>query len=256
MKIEYLFPEITGLYGDHGNMKYLKSCLDFSAISCEIIKTGINDRPFFASDQPDLIYMGSMTEASQEIAIQTLLPWKQQLIEHINHNTLFLITGNALEVFGKSIENEDKSSIPGLNLFPTVAKRKMFDRFNSLYWGKFESAPETLDIFGFKSQFSHSWIEDTSKNTFSFTPLFNTLENKGPGLNPEISGEGIHFKRFMATYLIGPLLVINPLFTRYLMDELGVSYPVLAYEKDILKAYALRKDEFTAPGKNFYYDKI
>lgn len=253
MKIEVLFPEICNLFGELGNIRYLKDCLNTSGEDFEIIETEIHDQPLFVSEKPDLIYMGAMTENSQEIVINILLPWKDKIIDRIQDDTRFLITGNALEIFGQAIKNEDGSEIKGLNLFNTIAKRKMFDRFNSLYWGKYGDDKNELDIFGFKSQFTHTWIDETQTSPLAFSSLFQTVKGKGPGLNPGMSGEGIRCHHFMATYLIGPLLIINPLFTKILLSDMGVSNPQLAYHEEIMEAYQVRKEEFTAPGKGFTY---
>ena len=53
MKIEILFPEICNLFGDMGNMKYLKKCLP----NAEFISTAFGDKPLFASEKPNLIYL-------------------------------------------------------------------------------------------------------------------------------------------------------------------------------------------------------
>ena len=65
MKIEYLFPEITGIFGDHANIDILKR----SVPNAEVISTSLNSEPRFISEEMDLVYMGSMTELSQKIVI-------------------------------------------------------------------------------------------------------------------------------------------------------------------------------------------
>ena len=58
MKIEILFPEYCNLFGDYGNIMYLKACLP----DAEFIETSLNSEPVFATEVPNLIYMGPMTE--------------------------------------------------------------------------------------------------------------------------------------------------------------------------------------------------
>ena len=48
----------------------------------------------------------------------------------------------------------------------------------------------------------------------------------------------------MATYLLGPILVLNPEFTLYLMRLLGVEDAKLCYETEATNAYQLRLAEF------------
>ena len=74
MKIEYLFPEITGIFGDHANIDILKRTVP----NAEIISTSLNSVPRFLSEDIDLVYMGSMTELSQKIVIERLKKYKKE----------------------------------------------------------------------------------------------------------------------------------------------------------------------------------
>ena len=128
MKIETLFPEFCNLFGDISNIKYLKKCLP----EAEFIDSPIDQEPAFVKEDVNLIYLGPMTERTQEKVINKLQPYKERIIELINKGTVFLFTGNALEVLGKYIENEDGSKIEGLGIFDVYAKRDMMHRHNSL----------------------------------------------------------------------------------------------------------------------------
>ena len=44
-------------------------------------------------------------------------------------------------------------------------------------------------------------------------------------------------------YLLGPILVINPYFTKYLFEEMGYKKQ-LPYEKELIKAYEVRLKEY------------
>ena len=52
-----------------------------------------------------------------------------------------------------------------------------------------------------------------------------------------------HYKNFYGTYLIGPLLILNPDFTEYLLKQLAVNSK-MAYYQDLKKAYLVRLQEF------------
>ena len=103
MKIEILFPEFCNLFGDISNMKYLRKCLPNE----EYIETSIEDEPAFLNEDIQFIYMGAMTERTQEKVIKKLMPYKEKINELIEKGVVLLCTGNALEIFGKYIENED-----------------------------------------------------------------------------------------------------------------------------------------------------
>lgn len=237
MKIEILFPEIAGLYGDLANIKYLGQCLK----DAEFVYTNLDKEPTFLTEEVSMIYMGGMTERKQEIVIKKLMPYKEAILEQIKKNTVFLITGNALEIFGTYIEKGDKSRIEGLSIFPTYAKREMFNRYDSLVLGEFED----IKIVGFKSQFSHSFGNNESE--FFYKVI------RGAGLNPESELEGIRRNNFFATYTLGPLLVLNPYFTKYLMRLLGIEEAILAFEGSNIEAYETRLAEFEKETIKFSY---
>jgi CobQ-like glutamine amidotransferase family enzyme len=176
--------------------------------------------------------MGAMTERQQELALDKLRQYRSQLQAHINRGTLFLLTGNAMELFGSYIENEDKSRVEGLHLFPTYAKRQMMNRYNSLILGEFEG----IRIVGFKNQFSHSYGDN--KGQYFYKVI------RGAGIHTATDLEGIRIKNCFGTYTLGPFLVHNPLFTKYLITLMGVGQPHLAFEETIMEAYRVRLAEF------------
>lgn len=226
MKVEMLYPEICCLYGDKANIRYLKQCVP----DIEIIETGLNEKPRFLEEEVSLVYMGSTSEEGQKKIIQKLMPYKEQIKECIEKGSFFLFTGNAFEIFFEEIEIEEEK-IEGLHIFPFKAKCNLNKRFNSLYLGKFQDQK----IVGYTSRFSHTYGEN--KENF----LFETI--KGIGLNHENSLEGIHIHNFFGTYLLGPLLIQNPYFTKYLLKEIGLG-DTLAFEKEVIEAYNERVEEF------------
>lgn len=236
MKIEVLFPEICNLYGDLGNIRYLEKIND----KIKIINTHLVDKPFFVDNKPDLIYMGTMTEKSQEIVIEKLKKYKKRIKELIDEGVHFLITGNAFEIFGKNIIDEKGNEIKCLGIYKTTAKRYMKQRFNCLYVGEFNK----LKIVGFKSQFTHSYGEN--KNYF-----IKTI--RGAGLNPHEENEGVKINNFYATYIIGPILVLNPYFTKYLLDSIGLKNYKMPFKKEMIDAYNLRLKEYLEPNRGIYY---
>lgn len=228
LKIEILFPEFCNLYGDISNMKYLKKCLP----DADFIETAFDEEPCFANEKVNFIYLGPMTENMQEKVIKKLKSYKDRIEELIKENVIFLITGNAIEIFGKYIENEDGSKIEALGIFDIYAKRDMLHRYNSIFIGKWEN----IDIVGFKSQFTFAY-GNNEENYFAKV-------EKGVGLNKKSKFEGIMKNNFIATYLIGPILILNPLFTEKLLKKMKLNNTKIAFEEDIKDAYNQRLQEF------------
>ena len=235
LKIEVLFPEICNLFGNMYNIKYLEK----SVQDIEIIYTSLTDTPKFVDEKVDMIYMAPMTENSQELVIEKLKPYTDKIKELIEQNQLFLVIGNALEIFGKYIENEDGSRIEGLGITNLYAKRDMMHRYNSLFLGKISK----IKIVGFKSQLAMSYGENSSNY------LFDAL--KGPGINEASKFEGIRINNFMGTYVLGPILVLNPYFTKYLLKLIGIKDINLAYEEEAVSCYKIRLKEFENPETNY-----
>lgn len=228
LKIEILFPEFCNLFADSQNMRYLKQCIP----EATFIETSFNEEPKFVSEKINLIYLGAMTEKMQEKVIAKLKKYKSKIEELIEQNTIFLFTGNSLEVMGEYIENENGSKIEGLGIFKVHAKRDMLHRHNSFFIGDFEG----IEIVGFKSQFTMMYGENEEN-------YFSKVE-KGIGINKDSKYEGIRKNNFLGTYLLGPILILNPEFTKKLLNKMGIEKPTLAFEKEVEEAYKQRLKEF------------
>lgn len=226
--IEELYPEVCNLFGDGANMKYLKLCLPDG----EFISTSLNDRPYFADNDVNMIYMGPMTENTQIQVIERLKPFKNRIEELIQKNVIFLMTGNAHEVFGKSITDKEDGEIQCLGINDFHAERDMLNRFSGLILGSYEN----IEITAFRAQFTKGYAGAGLEAFVKMT--------KGVPMNDKEFSEGYVRNNFYGTYLLGPLLVLNPLFTKKLLKKLCGSDRQLAFEQEAMKAYKARLDDF------------
>ena len=236
MRIEVLYPEICNLYGDLANAEYLaRSC------GAELCGTGLGEEPRFIKEEIALVYMGHTTERGQILARDSLSEYKDAISKRIDDGGATLVTGNSMEIFGEYIESDDGTREDMLGFFPIHARRDMMrPRYNSLYLGKLYD----MDIIGFKSQFGHSYGDNSAG-------LFTTV--RGAGLNPDVMAEGLRRNNFMATYLIGPLTIMNPAFSKYLLGIMGVEDPVLAFEEEAVDVHNTRLREFMEPERGYIY---
>lgn len=106
IQIAHLYYDLMNLYGESGNVKALKLQLEQQGIKVKIRFLSINDSLNFS--EYDFVYIGMGTEENQALVLKHLLPYKKEIAESINKGTFFLITGNALELFGKYIESDKK----------------------------------------------------------------------------------------------------------------------------------------------------
>lgn len=232
MKIEILYPEICTLFGDKGNMQYLRLCLP----NAEFIETTLNAKPRFLTEPIDLVYMCSMSERSQEAILSRLLEHKDAIKEAIDsQKTVFLFTGNSFELLGSYIEREDGSRIDALGYVDCYTVRQAPNRFNSLLKASFEG----MTLLGYTSRFTHTY---GIPENISFCKV-----ELGTGSNPDTAFEGIHKGRLLGTYMLGPLLVSNPDFTHYVLGLLDSDRDSLPYEQALRDAYNHKLKEFENP---------
>ena len=232
MIIEFLYPAVGNLYGEAMHMRFIEQCFP----EAQVINTQLTDMPAFHQQRVDFVFIGAMPEHGQERAIDSLNRYKDSLEAAIESGVAFLATGNALEIFGQYIEKEDGTKIPALGIFPTYAKRDMAHRYNSLYLGDYKG----INIVGYKAQFSHSYGEIGEEGAFS------TI--RGDGLHPGAQFEGIHRNNFLGTYLLGPLLILNPEFTKAWALEATGKEIEIPYEAALYSAYQRRLSEYTRSG--------
>lgn len=228
MKIEVLYPEICCLFGDKANMRYFEMCLP----DAEFIKTPVSEMPRFLTEDVDMVYFGSCSESNQERILSRLKDHKERIEELISKGVIFLMTGNTFEIMGNYIEKPDGEKIEALGIVDFYSKRTIPKRNNSLFLGEFNG----MEIVGYTSRFSHSYDIKEQDSFINVT--------KGYGSFEDSKNEGIRRNNLYGTYLLGPFLIQNPLFTEYLMKQLGEENPQLAFKDEIMKAYDVRLKEF------------
>ena len=224
MVIEVLYPEICCLYSDQVNVEYLQACMP----EAKVISTRTFEKPYFADKKPDFIYMGSMPESKQSLVIEKLLPYKERIQQLIDEDVMFLITGNAMDVFGQYIQRGTKR-IDALGMFGFHIVQDMDDRHNYIFVGEYED----IKIVGYKSTFSQV-VGMTG------TPLFKMIKGA------ENQDDGLITHNFMLSTLIGPLLVMNPLFLKKLLKKLGQP-ETIAFEEESMLSYEYRLKQLMNP---------
>lgn len=228
MTIEILFPEVCGLYGDAQNAEYLKMCMP----EAQFIFTPFTDEPYFANNTPDMILIGSMSEEMQRKVIEKFKPLRERIIELVDGGCFILATGNSGEIFCEKIHFlTEKLVTDGLSLFPLEAKTDLFDRYNRKILGEFEG----IKIVGFRAQFSFIYGDNSD--------CFFLKVTRGDGINKESRLEGLRKNNLICTNTLGPILLLNPLFTEYIMKKLGYEGEI-AFREESVSAYEKRLSEF------------
>lgn len=238
MVVEILFQEVCGLYGDSQNPTYLQATLP----DAEFVYTRLTDTPYFAEHDPDLIYIGCMSESTQRRVIEKLLPLKDRIEALVNVGTPILATGNACEIFAKHIDYVTEGiQTDGLGIFDLTVRTDLFKRYNGMVLGEFEN----MKIVGFRSQFS--FIYGNNEDCFFIKCI------RGDGIHPGSKLEGMRKNNLICTQLIGPILPLNPLFCEYLLSLCGIQAQA-AYRETAMDAYNQRLKEFSDPKVPFKHD--
>lgn len=235
MIVEILFPEVCGLYGDSQNPTYLQATLP----DAQFIYTALTEKPYFTDNDPDLIYIGAMTEVTQRRVIAKLMPLKERLATLIEKGVTILATGNAGEIFAKHISYvTEKIEADGLGIFDLNVENNLFDRYNGKVLGHFED----IKIVGFRSQFSFLYGDNSE--------CYFLKCIRGDGINRNSTLEGLRKNNLICTQLLGPILPLNPLFCEYLIGLTG-NTATAAFKDAAMEAYQQRIAEFTDPNVIF-----
>lgn len=237
IKIAHLYYDLMNLYGDNGNIKALKYQLENQGIKAEISFLTLGDEINF--DNYDVFYIGPGTDYNQKLVLKDIIKYKKQIKESINKNKFFLITGNALDLFGKYILTENNKKIKTLNIFDYYSKEESFRLVDETV-AKCDYSDNY--ILGFQNQ--NSTIHELTN------PLFSIV--KGIGNYPNSTTEGIIFNNFIGTYLIGPILVRNPDLLKYLVKKIiSAKKDNFKFKKFDLKLESSAHYEYI---KNYYKD--
>lgn len=235
MVVEILFSESCNLYGDGLNVDYLRQSLP----EAEFVYTAITDEPYFAEKDPDLVYLGSMSESVQRRIIAKLMPLKERIAALVDQGMVFLATGNAGEIFAKKITYvTEKLEAEGLGLFDLEVKTDWFKRYN----GKVLGSVDGIQVVGFRSQFSFLYGDNAG--------CYFLQCKRGVGINKESTLEGMRRNNLICTQLIGPILPLNPLFCKHLLTLAGSDAQPAQWEA-AMAAYEQRLKEFEDPATKF-----
>ena len=235
MVVEILFSEICNNNGDGHNITYLQASLP----DAKFVFTSLLDTPYFANNNPDLIYIGSMSENTQRKVIEKLLPYKDRINALVDANVPILATGNAGEIFCKEIVYiAERITTQALNIFDFTVRTDWFKRYHAKVLGKLDN----IHVVGFRAQFSFVY-GDNSQNYFIKC-------ERGVGINPESKLEGFRKNNLICTSLLGPILPLNPLFCEYLIKLSGNEVQA-AYRDAAMNAFEQRLKEFSAPETAF-----
>lgn len=186
MKIAYLYYDFLNLYGESGNVKIIERILKENKIKYQLLLLSLEDKLNF--DEYDLVYIGSGTENNQLVALNHLKKYQKDIKKYIENGKFMFVTGNSLEMFGQKIDKTE-----ALEIFDFNAKK-------------------------IKREMKEIYINSNLKH--KILGFRNGCYEIDKIDHPLFENEGVHYKNFFGTQILGPILVRNPDFVKYFMDSL------------------------------------
>lgn len=192
VKILHLYPKLMNLYGDYANIAILKKHLEDQGLKVSVQTKEIDEKINF--DLYDFIYMGSGTETNLKVALHNIIKYKNEFISCVEKGKNILFTGNAMELLGKCVDNDE-----ALGIFDFETKHT-----NNYYGGNVVLKDKDIGfIVGHINRTSIIIASGTDK-LFDYFYIDGTLVDN--------AFEGFHKKNIYGTHLLGPVLVKNPNF--------------------------------------------
>ncbi|MCI8331045.1 MAG: hypothetical protein HFE04_02960 [Bacilli bacterium] len=204
IKIAHLYYDLMNLYGENGNVRALKRFIERQDIKCDIHFLSIGDSIDFQAY--DLFYIGMGSEHSELLVLDDIKKYRDDIKKAIDKGKHFLITGNAMELFGSHIVVDNKKSIKALDIFPYYTVHESIRVVGSAV---FKTRLIKDKIIGFQNRAGIIYGIDK--------PLFKVID--GTGSIPNATKEGYIYKNFYATYLLGPFYIRNPYFTSFIVKN-------------------------------------
>lgn len=211
IKIAHLYYDLMNLYGENGNIKALEKFIERQGVNVEIDRLSFDDEIDFK--KYDFFYMGSGCEEAERLVLTDLIKYKKDIKKAIENDKMFLITGNAMELFGTKICLKEGGAIECLGILNynsvEASKRlvsELFYEFDELEEGRGKN------IVGFKNCNSNI-VNNEEEKMFKFP-------------------DNVRYKNFFGMMFVGPVLIRNPYFTNYMLSILfkNKGYDFITYE--------------------------
>ncbi len=208
INILHLYSQTMDLYGDHKNLTVL--CQRLRQSGCEVeVTTAQQFEPLELSGF-DMVYIGHGKAGNLAAVAPHFVSHREQIISAIEGGQVWLVTGNARELFGRQFSTVDGKSLPGIGLFDYEGVET-----NQVYVSDMIGHPsydKAETVYGFANR--TAYLEGENRY-----PLFDVITGFGDGKNPD-GKEGTHYKNFFGTWSMGPVLVRNPSFMKAVLKLL------------------------------------
>lgn len=105
MKILHMYPDVMNLYGEYANMTILKRFLEECGAEATFDSLTLYETKDISGY--DMYYMGAGTEQNMRLVLKELGKYREVLVKAKNDGRIMLFTGNAMEIFGRKIIDQN-----------------------------------------------------------------------------------------------------------------------------------------------------
>lgn len=232
IKIAHIYYDLLNLYGEQGNVMALINAFNDQNVKVKVDKLTINDK--FDLDKYDIIYIGTGSKENLLLAIDDIKKHYNEFKDYIENEKYLISTGSSYLLFGKSIEIDDVC-YKCANIFDYYAAES---NHKITMHSFFKYSDDFSPIIGFQNR---RFIVNINDNH-----LFSVIT--GTGDNFKTNFEGYHYKNFIGTHLIGPLLIRNPQFLGNIVKDI-LEKKGYKYHEDTNTPFYKAYNEYL---KNFY----
>lgn len=208
IRVLHLYGDALDLYGDYKNLTVLQQRIAETGNTSEITKVGL-DEPIDPVGY-DLVYIGHGKARNLAAVAPHFVQYGDAIRAAIESGQVWLITGNARELFGQSFTAPNGEKIPGIGLFDYTAVET-----NRVFVSDLLAQPvynEKEAVYGFINRTAYL----VGENRY---PLFRVIYGCGDGQTPD-GMEGTLYKNLFATWAMGPILARSPSLLREVLRRL------------------------------------
>ncbi|MEK7817106.1 MAG: glutamine amidotransferase, partial [Actinomycetota bacterium] len=208
VRIAYLYANLMNIYADRGNIIALERRCCWRGIETSVDEFGLGEMPAWADY--DFFYLGGGQDREQRLVCSDLSDKGAGLVEAVEDGAVLLSICGGYQLLGDYYRTGSGETMEGVGLFKahTVAgSRRLIG--NVVVESEIEGLKLTLA--GFENHSGKTYLDEGQK------PLGRVVT--GYGNNAGDRTEGIVYKNAIGTYLHGPLLPKNALFTDFLIEQ-------------------------------------
>ncbi|MEW5762378.1 MAG: glutamine amidotransferase [Bacillota bacterium] len=203
----HLYPDLLNLYGDRGNITAFVRRCEWRGIPVEVREIGLGQPVDF--EAVDFVFLGGGSDREQTLMAEDLARRREELWAAIEGDLVVLAICGGYQLLGRYYRTLQGETIPGLGLldFHTRAGEK---RLIGDIAVEVELDGRKVRLVGFENHGGQTFLGQVS-------PLGRVLA--GYGNNGVDGTEGARYRNVFCSYLHGPLLPKNTVFTDYLISR-------------------------------------